>query len=166
MFIQLTQCLWNIQTAKLFVHSSFSLLFFALLYLTIYSPLSLLQICVSPDDTSPPLASGFPLLIALAGAYLPDHIPQCQPCHVSPSCCPQPLPSGGWSASAAPLPGAPTRCPVPGALPAAASYLSKWQQGQPALQPLPAGWGRRLWDHPGVSLLSGATKEKRVQWNW
>lgn len=125
-----------------------------------------LQICLSPDDTSPPLASGFPLLIALAGAYLPDHLPQCQPRHVSPPCCPQPLPFGGRPASAAPLPGAPARRPVPGALSAATSHLSKWQQGKPALQPLPAGWGRRLWDHPGVSLLSGATKEKWVQWNW
>lgn len=108
------------------------------------SPLYVPQICVSPDHTSPPFASGVPLFLALAGAYLPDHIPKCQPCHVPASCCPQPLPSGGQPASAAPLPGAAPRRPVPGALPAAAAYLSKRQQGQPALQPLPAGRGGRL----------------------
>lgn len=157
MSMKLSNCIWC---------DLLSLLFFALLNLIISSLLYLQQIRVSPDDTSPPLASGFPLFIAPAGAYLPDHIPQCQPCHVSPSCCPQPLSFGGWPASATSLPGAATWCPVPGALPAAASYLSKWQQGQPAFQPLSAGWGWRLWDHPGVSLLSGATKEKWVQWNW
>lgn len=127
-------------------------------------PVYVPQICVSSDHTSPPFASGVPLFLALAGAYLPYHIPQCQPCHVPASCCPQPLPSGRQPASAAPLPGAAPRCPVPGALPAATAYLSKWQQGQPALQPLPAGRGGRLWDHPRESVLSGATKEKRVQW--
>lgn len=134
--------------------------------MTSSSSLYLPQIRISPDNTSPPIPSGFPLLIAPAGAYLPDHVPQCQPRHVAPSCCSQSVPPGGWPASAAPLPGAPTRCSLPGALPAAASNLSKWQQGKPSLQPLPAGWGWRLWDHPGVSVLSGATKEKWVQWNW
>lgn len=130
------------------------------------------QVRVSADHASSPVSRGLPLLTAPAGAYLPDHVSQRQPRHVSAPRRTRSLPAGGGPAAAATLPGAAARGAGPRALPAAAArQLPARQHGQPSLQPLPAGSGGRVRKHPGVPLLDGATKEKQsalaqVQTQW
>lgn len=128
----------------------------------------LLQVRVSPDHASTLVSSGLPLLTASTGAYLPDHVSQRQPCHVSAAIRPLPLPTRGGPAAASLLPAASARGPAPRALQAAdttaaAALLPAGQRRQLALQSVPAGPGRRrVREHAGVPALTGATKEK--QW--
>lgn len=151
--------------------------------ISLFSPSSpslspLFQVCVSPDHASTLVSSGLPLLTASTGAYLPDHVSQRQPCHVSAASSPRPLPTRGGPAAASLLPAASARGPAPWALPAADTttaagmLLPAGQRRQPAHQYIPAGpGGRWVWEHAGVPALTGATKEKhrtlaQVQTEW
>ncbi len=119
------------------------------------------QVRVGADHSGSPVSRGLPLLTAPACAYVPDHVSQRQPRHVSAPRRRCSLPTGEGPASAAALPGAPARGAGPRALPAAAArQLPARQHRQPSLQPLQAGSGGRVRKHPGVPLLDGATKEK------
>ncbi len=120
-----SMCTWDVWLMcvsvphNLLLSRSFSL-FSSLCCLSLPALLSA-QVRVGADHSGSPVSRGLPLLTAPACAYVPDHVSQRQPRHVSAPRHRCSLPTGEGPASAAALPGAPARGAGPRALPAAAA---------------------------------------------